>query len=146
MKTNYKITNVASVLLLCSSLFMFAGCATTSIGKLETPSGRPEVTIPNTNIQTVMDRVAAWLGSEGKPITETGVYTISTSFVKREFWSGAIAYKTVYTIVQNGENVSLYGATFDQRNDNEMKEQSYYDAMQKQLAEIADFIKKSNPY
>jgi hypothetical protein len=145
MKTLYKITPIAIALFFCSFLFLLAGCGTTSPqGKLSTPSGRPEVTIPNSNIQTVMDNVAAWLASQGKPILGTGVYTISALFTKQNSLLG-ITYKsnytTVYTIVQNGANVSLYGVVVNEQNNNEQTEQSDYEDMQKELIQIADFIK-----
>jgi len=139
MKTSYKITPIAFTLFL--SFFMLTGCGTTSVGKLGTPSGRPEVAIPNTNIQIVMDDVAAWLASQGKPISETSVYTISTTFTRKTLWVGVIPYKSVFTVVQNGANVSVYGATIDERNGDEQREQTDYDEMQTQLTQIAGFIK-----
>ena len=137
MKTSYKITPIALAMFL--SFFLLSGCGTTfpPVKKLATPSGRPEVTIPKTNIQTVMDDVAAWLAVNGKPISETGVYTISTSFTIGNSWP----YKSTFTIIQNGENISLYGATYYHDSYTELTTESYYDDMQKQLTQIAEFIK-----
>jgi hypothetical protein len=141
MKINYKITNVASVLLLCSA-FLLASCGTSSLGRLDTPSGRPEVTIANSSIQPVMDGIAAWLASQGRTILETSAYTISASFTKPYSFIGINTkkfYSSVYTIVQDGTNVELYEKT--ESGLSELNEQSDYEDMQKELTQIAEFIK-----
>jgi hypothetical protein len=143
MKTFNKITQIALTLFFCSSFFLLAGCGTTSVGKLGTPSGRPEVTIPNTNIQIVMDDVAAWLAVQGISIVETSIYTITSSYPKKEttdFFGYPAYYTSIYTIVQNGANVELYEKTESSRK-GELTGQSDYEDMQKELTQIAEFIK-----
>jgi hypothetical protein len=146
MKILYKITPLEFALLFCSS-FLLAACGATSPGKLGTPSGRPEVTIPNTNIQTVMDNIASWLAAQGRPILETSVYTISASIRKpAPFLAGVGGYyynTCVYTIVQNGINVEVYETM---SGGGEVTGQSYYEDMQKELTQITEFIKtRSTP-
>jgi hypothetical protein len=142
MKTLYKNARIASILIITSSLALLTGCASTSPGKLSTQSGRPEITIPNSNIQTVMDGIAAWLAAQGKPIVETGVYTISASITKPDSFMG-ISYKSsataTYTIVQNGANVELYEEESGHGGD--FTEQSDYEEMQKDLTQIAEFLR-----
>ncbi len=144
MKTLYKIEPIALALFFIAVFFLFAGCGTTSVGKLGTPSGRPEVTIANNNIQTVMDGVASWLASQGKPIDATGAYTISTSFTKKENMLGISynsGYTAVFTIVQNGADISIYEAQYNQRGNDELVTQSDYEEMQKELTQISEFLK-----
>jgi len=144
MKPAYKIAPI--VIFFSASLFLLSGCATTSPGKLSTPSGRPEVTIPNTNIQTVMDDVAAWLAGQGRTITGSSMYTISASFKKRGSNNGIfysmLEHEAMYTIVQTETNVELYEKIFNVSNgSDELTSQSDYEDMQKELTEIAEFIK-----
>jgi hypothetical protein len=142
MKTGYCLTRFSFASILCFGILFLVGCGTTSVGKLSTPSGRPEVVIPNSNVQSVMDGVAAWLASQGKPIDATGVYTISTSFTKPETEMGIFTvdylYTSVFTIVPNGTNTSIYGVTYGRH---ELTEQTDYEDMQKQLTQIGEFIK-----
>ncbi|MFI5264999.1 MAG: hypothetical protein ACHQM6_10830 [Candidatus Kapaibacterium sp.] len=144
MKTGYTLTRFSFASILSFGIIVLIGCGTTSVGKLSTPSGRPEVVIPNSNVQSVMDGVAAWLASQGKPIDATGVYTISTSFTKPENVLGISVdhgYSSVFTIVPNGTNTSIYGTTYDHRNNNELTEQTEYEDMQKELTQISEFLK-----
>ncbi len=142
MKTLYKTPRLAFASLFFPLFFMLTGCGTTNLGRLATPSGRPEIIIPNSNIQTVMDGVASWLASQGKPIDATGVYTISTTLIRTSLGLLAIKsyYEVVYTIVQNGADVEIYEKT-TASNGSDLNGQSDYEDMQKDLAQIAEFMK-----
>ena len=145
MKILYQIPQYLLASFAIIAVFLLSGCGSSaSLGKLSTPSGRPEVLIPNSSVQSTMDGVAAWLASQGKPIDATGVYTITTSFTKERKLLGIpydLGFTSVFTIVPNGPNTSVYGATYDHRNNDELNDQSNYEELQKQLVEIRDFIR-----
>jgi len=147
MKNNYRQTHIALAIVVCVSFFVLNGCGSAaSVGKLNTPSGRPEITIPNSNVQTVMDGIASWIAAQGKTISGSGIYTISASFTKRAsnngIFYGMLPFESTYTIVQNGANVEIYEKTVNMtENGGEQTEQSDYDDMQKELMQIGEFIK-----
>ena len=138
MKTLDTVPGDRLFLLMFLTFVLFTGCA--NIGKLPTASGRPEVTIPSATSQKVMDGLAAWLPAHGETIVETGEYTITAIFTRDSgIWLSPS--RSVFTIVQNGANVSLYEATFPVVGDLEYKRQEDYEVMQNELTHIAKFMK-----
>jgi hypothetical protein len=149
MKTLYKITPIVLALFCCSSFFLIVGCASTSPGRLATPSGRPEVTIANTSAKTAMDGIIAWLPTQGKilsELTENAVGATFTQSVPALLRNFEYPAKSIYTLIPSGNNVILYEITFkkdsgDITYDYEVRTQSYYESMQNELVQLAEFIK-----
>jgi hypothetical protein len=98
---------VKKYLLLC--LLAVMGCA--GAGKLATPSGKPEVTIHNTSAKQVIDAIAAWSPLKGFQVektTEYGITTKGTTEVPGFITSPTAPTTNNFTVIQKGENVTVY--------------------------------------
>lgn len=106
LKRSINLFSVFSLLLLASS------CA--PVGRLTTPSTKPEVTLRNATKQRVLEALVAWSATHGRQVTATTEYsvTITGAIPARTsnniLWDETVMAKTMYTPVVKGNDITLY--------------------------------------
>jgi hypothetical protein len=93
-------------------LLLVSSCA--SVGKLATPSTKPEITISNTSKQQVLDALVAWSATQGRQVESTNQYSLTTTGAMSArtenniLWDENVMARTMYTPVVKGNDVTLF--------------------------------------
>ena len=99
------------------SLLVFASSCV-SVGKLTTPSSKPEITVSNASKKQVLDALVAWSAMHGRQVTATTEYSITTvgqmdaRTTNNILWDGSTVARTIYTPVVKGNDVTIYSQRF----------------------------------
>jgi hypothetical protein len=99
-----------------SVLILISSCA--SVGKLATPSTKPEVTLQNATKRKALDALVAWSATQGRQVTATTEYSITTEgqmdarTSSNILWDESSVARTIYTPVVKGNDVVIYSQRF----------------------------------
>jgi hypothetical protein len=99
-----------------SVLVLVSSCA--SVGKLPTPSTKPEVTLQNATKKNALDALVAWSATQGRQVTATTEYSITTEgqmdarTSNNILWDQSSIARTIYTPVVKGNDVVIYSQRF----------------------------------
>jgi hypothetical protein len=95
-----------------SLLMLVASCA--SVGKLSTPSTKPEITINGADKQKVLDALVAWSATQGRQVEATTQYSVTVTGAmpartsNNVLWDETVMARTMYTPVVKGNDVTLF--------------------------------------
>ncbi len=99
-----------------AAVLFVSSCA--SVGKLPTPSTKPEVTLANTNKKDAIDALVAWSATQGRQVVATTEYSLTTTgqmdarASNNILWDVSTVARTIYTPVVKGGNVTIYAQRF----------------------------------
>jgi hypothetical protein len=143
-------------------LLFVSSCA--SVGKLPTPSTKPEVTLSAASKQKVFDALVAWSAMNGRQVEKTTEYNLTTigqidaRTSNNILWDQSSVARTIYTPVLKGNDIVVYSQrfiTFDATTSNsggyvdvvtarskseEYNSQRAYEEMQIELEDFARFF------
>lgn len=97
-----------------ASLLLLSVASCASVGKLGTPSTKPEITIKNSNKKQVLDALVAWSAMKGRQVEATTEYSIVTTGQMdvgasgNVLWDVSALARTTYTPIQKNGDVTLY--------------------------------------
>ncbi len=151
-----KLTSIVFFLL----LFIVVGCAGT--GKLMTESGKPEILILN-KTDSVANYITNWAPTKGQIVQSfSGNLVNTSSSVDVPTGLGMtqnVGARTVYNVVKIGKNCKVYALRFIAASKqpfgyyqvmpassvltNEFNTQDAYDTLQKELEDLAQFVKNN---
>jgi hypothetical protein len=97
-------------------LLFVSSCA--SVGKLPTPSSKPEVTLSTASKKDVFDALVAWSAMHGRQVESTTQYNITTvgqidaRTSNNILWDQSSVARTIYTPVLKGNDIVVYSQRF----------------------------------
>jgi hypothetical protein len=126
-----------------SAIFLIGITGCSSSGRLATPSGRPEITVPSADWRRASVAIAAYNLSKGRELDQTRPNELVLyEAVPSHDGSEQVTSKIVYLLVPRNDSLTIISHRFvtndlDEENPDEAADQATLDAEQQELQQIA---------